>query len=207
MDAGTAYVIAAGIGAAAVIVAAIITNSRQIPRVTGPIGEAPQSEPELPAAQISNETPPKNMPANRIEWSITAPTEFPNPLRERAITGHRFPLAFRINVREGRRIRIYVRSMTQAVIFMWPEEREIRRWRYGIIPTKEMVSSALDASVTQEVGLTETEFLFNGLYRPIHAVSDFTRTGNVRFEYYVMSPEGKFKTMGPHQIVIPIARS
>lgn len=156
-----------------------------------------------------------------IKWRISYPSAFQNPhkvLREN-LEQRRSPeeiVHFDIGLElinqttEPIDARVYVKSPTQAVGFIWDEAKEIWKRHFGIIPRKETVEFALDCAETSSIdGERKANFVFHGWYRPHFAFRDFSLRGKIVITYRIHaesergSPFGKYFDTGLRKIAIP----
>lgn len=129
-----------------------------------------------------------------IKWTVSRPLAFQDPgqiaLTQPSLSIVHFDLVF--NVQNFSRIpfllRIYIKSMTQAVCF--PLDSPIRIWKrtYRIIPQRKEEEFSLDNMMDQLITPKgETNYIFHALFRPVHAWHDFRFKKRVIIVYRLLA--------------------
>ncbi|HEX4920668.1 MAG TPA: hypothetical protein VFV92_08005, partial [Candidatus Bathyarchaeia archaeon] len=120
-----------------------------------------------------------------LKWSTSYPESFPHPFAA-GIFGKMvtFPLTFTVKGRSSGSVRVYVKSLTQAVIFVMDQKKRVRT-RGSLYFKQKEVFYSLDHSITQQLSVDDTIFSFRGVYRPRFAAEDTPFRKHIVIEYYV----------------------
>ena len=141
-------------------------------------------------------------PKGSIRWTVEYPKTLPRP--ENILGNPLFEIVFKIRTTKqlpSQRLQVYIKSLSQGVVFVFPEELAPKRRRYLVFGKAKIQRFSLDSAIIQMTG-GETEYVFSCTYRPMSALSDYVYSGSVSLEYY-LQPLEREKVFGPYRIVIP----
>lgn len=157
----------------------------------------------------SNQTEKKQNGA--IKWKIEYAKSFNNPFllaKERpqlSLVHFDVDISIKNLHDESIDAKVYLKSPSQAVIFVWDEQMKVTRRKFGILPQKRTFETSLDIWETQCISPKQIgKYRFHGLFRPHQAFEDYHIRNAIVLSYSIQAKSEKavFNT-GFRKIEIP----